>query len=344
MLIKSIRIILCFLVISTSFADTRKEAIDRNYKFKMNDMRQRLSQNCLDVLSPVINALEASHKLFLNDQPLDAALKNVEIIRVELPAYKNSGCNLSWVTYNMSAEDYVWYYLRLSDQIERTPEGPTPTDFEKFQLVNVVNSIRNKIENLCHEVTCDDNKTELIKYCDLMDEEMLSEHIDYYRILGLTNNIKRIISQAFYLQRISDKRYYEALTWILSKMKYLYKVPGKYLFELNEPHDFRHYIASEFVRYLMNYNNMDNLNVLYIGAYSDQLYSAAKSHNMNILVGASIRLTSMRYYASYKNSITDAAADQFIAYIVDWFNNETYSYFMSWYETQKDKKKSLASI
>lgn len=342
MLKKSFSFILCFLLISPSFAQSMKDAIDKVYIEKMSRIKYRLTENCFNLLSPVITSLEASHQLFLNDNPLDAVHKNVEILHDKLPYYKNSGCNLAEITENMMAAIYIWYYLDLTGQIEQTPApggGPTPTDFEKFQLVNVANSISNKISLMCQEVSCDEFANNILGNSELIKEEMLYDNPDYHNILHYAECIKKAISHGYYFHRVSDKRYYEALSWVLPKTTYLYKIPKKYLFELNNPDYYMHYIASTFADFLINYNIIGNGNFYFLSSYSRILYLAARYHNIDTLLKASVELSSLRYNDSYYKNLSDVYTDEYVTNIVDWFNNETFVYFKSYYETQKIRPK-----
>lgn len=330
---------LLIFLLSTSYAHTTKEFIDQMYISYMAYMKNNLSTNCLSVLSPVISSLEASHELFLNDNPLEAVHKHVELQHDILPTYKHSGCDLYHVTNSMLTSTYMQYYLDLKGEIEKPHSDMEPTDFEKSQLVNVASSISNKIMSLCHSFSCGVYEMNIIYHCESIDGVMRSNSPDYYQLLSHADGIKLSISEAWYRNTTSDKRYRETLSWAWAEMTYLYKIPKKYLLE--QTNDFRHNIASEFVEYLINYNNKNNHNAGNLTRYSQTFYRAAQYHSLNELLGASIRLSSIRYDDSYHKRIKDISADEFANYITELFNIETYNYFMSYYEREHGVKRNI---
>ena len=121
-------------------------------------------------------------------------------------------------------------------------------------------------------------------------------------------------------------------------MGYLYQIPKKYLFDKPEPQDFRHLIASRYADYLMNYFNMNDLNAFYMGLYGNALYFAVQNHNPYDLLSIYKELYTLRYRDAYENNIPHPSSDEFAAYIVEWFNNETYSYIKSYYEEQMKRQ------
>lgn len=330
----AVTFIVYLLLATNSFGQSEKEDIDARYKNSIITIKHYLSASCITTLSPIFNIMEQSHQLFLNDNPLDAVLNNVQMVRETLPSYKNSGCDLGRITEYMMHIQYMSYYLKLTNQIEKPPVAPNPTDFEKLQLVSVANSISNKIYTMCSVVTCDDYPKSLMYYCDTISKEMQSEHPNYYEILKHVNSIKSTINQATYFHVVKDKRYYDALTWVLSNMTYLYKVPKRYLFDLYEPHDFRHSIASNMTDYLINYTKMDTLDAVLLATHSSIFYYAAQHQSPDTLLASSLMLDTK----IYRPSLKDASTITYFTSIAEWFNNEAYEYFKSYYSEHAHKK------
>ena len=199
--------LLYFLFIATSFAQTYKEEIDEGYHKNLMYMKKRLSSRCIEALSPVFDSIEASHQLFLNDKPLDAVLKNVELLHDILPSYKNLGCYLAEIPHYIIIPSYMWYHIYLTNQFEKMPPHPTPTDFEKIQLINVANSISIKVSAMCQVVSCDRYAERIIEFSEGISQLMLEDNPDYFKILKFVNSIKQAISQACYFRAVKNKRY-----------------------------------------------------------------------------------------------------------------------------------------
>lgn len=325
----------CLFSSNTSFASLNKEWVDKNYKDKMNKMRYYLPSQCLTTLDPLIKGLQSSHDLFLKDKPLDAILQNLELIHDKLPRYKNSGCALNIFVEAMMYPVYMWYYLEVNSQYEATPYSPRPTDFEKTQIVNVAYSISNKVNSMCLTITCDEYPKNVIRYSEQIIKEMQSENPDYFKILKSTNSIKQGVNFAFNFNKKRDKKYYEALNWVVLNMGYLYRIPKKYLFDLPEYQDFRHYIAADYVEHLMKYTDMnDALNPFKVSLFSSYLYWAVQNNNLDALLVASQGLYK-DYYSLANLKITNAAWNEYISYIVNWYNDEVMNFFKLYYEKHK---------
>lgn len=326
-------ILLHFLPISVSLAQITKEDVDEHHRNSMNTLSWVLSEQCMSALSPIINKIEESHQIFLNNQPLEATLNEINLIRDILPAYKNLNCNLAEITAAMSFDYYMHYYQDNISGYEQTPVPQLPTEAEKSRLIELTNAISSKLKAVCQLVSCkDDDPAQFI----LEDTEMILEELQdenpfvYYDALDDISDIKMLIAQAYHEHVQSDKRYYEALNWVLLNMDDLFMIPKKYFFDLHESQDFRHSIASNYVDKFSKYNYMEDLSIRALGSYHYSLYDAARDHNIHQMLETYRYLYVALYRDLYNKTFAQAGLEQYVIDMVDQYNNEAYAHFKSY--------------
>lgn len=204
--------ILYFFSLSSAFA-VSKEKMDYDFVYCTGRMKADISQeykSCLTEAQSLFYSAENAHKLFLEDRPLDAALKYMDVLEEAARKQINGGsrCPYSVFTRCEFNYRYMQYFLEHKEtpdtkyEVKRNDSSPSDDDLRV--LIAKVAYIHNTMAEVCSKHKCNKAELLLIKHSKELYYSIQENKIRSHDIMYLLLCIKIDLSNSHWLGNVGD--------------------------------------------------------------------------------------------------------------------------------------------